>query len=95
LGQSPTEKDEIPLLAAGQAILLFVLAIFTWLSLLGLLDLSRTPDEIRLRWIGAGGDLLLAVASVLLVNWGWSRSAAKVGTILGNYRRSPFGAYLL
>jgi hypothetical protein len=68
-------------LAAAQAVVVFVLIVFAWLNFIGLLDLSRPPDEIRLRWIGASGALLLAVASVLLVRWGWSKAAARYGVI--------------
>lgn len=69
--------------AAGQAAVLFILAISTCVSLGGLLDANLAPDEVTLRWVWAIGALLLGMASVLFVRWGSSKVTAKVGIIWG------------
>lgn len=66
-------------LAAVQAMTLFALGVFAWLNMIGLLGAARSPDEVRVRWAAALGVLILAGASMLLVSWGWSRSAAGYG----------------
>ncbi len=63
-------------LAAGHAVALFALGIFIWLNLIALLDTGESPDEVRVRWAVVVGVIMLASASVLLVGWGWSKSAA-------------------
>ncbi len=68
-------------IALVQAAALSALAVFAWLNLVGLLGAARSPDEVRLRWMAALGALILAAASVLLVSWGWSRSAAGYGVL--------------
>jgi hypothetical protein len=75
----PAKALQPRLLAAAQAVVLFALAVFVWLNLIGLLDSAKSPDEIRMRWIAALGAVLLAGASVLLVTWGWSKSASASG----------------
>lgn len=67
---------ELGKLAAGHAVALFALGIFIWMNLIALLDAGETPDEARVRWAVAVGVFMLASASVLLVGWGWSKSAA-------------------
>ncbi len=69
------------LLAAVHAIALFALAVFAWLSMLGLLDPGKPPDEVQVRTFAAIGALLLAGASILLVAWGWSKKVAVYGVL--------------
>lgn len=67
----PLKESENPLIIIGQAAFLFILGIFAWFSFIGLLDLSKAPEIISMRWIGLAGAFVLAFGGIILFRWGW------------------------
>jgi len=63
------------------AAVLFILVISTFFSLAGLQNADLSSDEGKIHWMWAVGALMLALAGVLLVRWGWSSTAAVYGIV--------------
>ena len=69
--------------ALGLSVMMMVLVGFAWLNLLKVTNTTLGDQEGTLRWFGIGGAVLLLVAIIILVGWGWSRNAAYTGSLVG------------
>ena len=76
-------EAEINAPALGVAGLTIIIAIFTWINLLGISKGIQDNYPSQSRWIAVFIGVLIVGIAGLLISWGWSREAARKGILWG------------
>ena len=78
----PTDRTNwLP--SAGQAVLVFILLVFSWMNLGWFTQSAPGSNEVSLRIAALIGSLILIILIAILVAWGWSIKAAIEGSLWG------------
>lgn len=76
------ESVEDPAALAAQSVLIFVVLIYAWQNILGLVNITEAA-QFQLRYLSLGAALALLVLATLLVGWGWKPQVARLGLAAG------------
>jgi hypothetical protein len=83
LGRQAHVEQEVRWIAYALAVAVMVLGILVWMNLAGLSGPILSSVDLQLRWVRLAATLVVMALLVVLVGWGWSAPAAKVGFVLG------------